>query len=166
MPLANIKWNDDTNVFESDIDDTLGKVLAKRAADNGGKRPDIAIFSKEGSVIIVEFKAPGVSTDEHIGDLSEYAQLLAAKSGGKLKKFYGYLIGDTVNNLRLSGNWTKFPTGKGLFQSSALLDPDTRLPLGETYFEILHFSDIIDRAKKRIGVYQDKLKLDLRRNNN
>lgn len=166
MPLANIKWNDDANVFESDIDDALGEVLAKRATDNGGKRPDIAIFTKEGSVIIVEFKAPGVSTDEHIGDLSEYAQLLAAKSGGRLKKFYGYLIGDTVNTLRLSGNWTKFPTGKGLFQSSALLDPDTRLPLGETYFEILHFSDVIDRAKKRIGVYQDKLKLDLRRSSN
>ena len=165
MPLAKIKWNDDTNVFESDIDDALREVLAKRTADNGGKRPDIAIFSKEGSAIIVEFKAPGVSTDEHIGDLSEYAQLLAAKSGGKLKKFYGYLIGVTVNTLRLSGNWTKFPTGKGLFQSSALLDPNTRLPLGETYFEILHFSDVIDRAKKRIGIYQDKLKLDLRRNN-
>ncbi|WP_222085800.1 hypothetical protein [Rhizobium leguminosarum] len=123
------------------------------------------MFSKEGSAIIVEFKAPGVSTDEHIGDLSEYAQLLAAKSGGKLKKFYGYLIGDEVNTLRLSGNWTPFPTGKGWFQSSPLLDPNTRLPLGETYFEILHFRDVIDRAKKRIGIYQDKLKLDLKRNN-
>jgi hypothetical protein len=166
LPLANIKWNDDTNVFESDIDEALRKVLAKRTSDNGGKRPDIAVFSKEGSAIIVEFKAPGVSTDEHIGDLSEYAQLLAAKSGGKLRKFYGYLIGDSVNTLRLSGNWTPFPTGKGWFQSSELKDPVTRVSLGETYFEILHFSDVIDRAKKRIGVYQDKLKLDFRRDSN
>ncbi|AMS39352.1 MULTISPECIES: hypothetical protein [Aminobacter] len=164
MPLANIKWNDDTNVFESDIDEALRAVLAKRTTDNGGKRPDIAVFSKEGSAIIVEFKAPGVSTDEHIGDLSEYAQLLAAKSGGKLRKFYGYLIGDSVNTLRLSGNWTPFPTGNGWFQSSELKDPETRQSLGETYFEILHFNDVIDRAKKRIGVYQDKLKLDFRRN--
>ncbi|MCE6074039.1 hypothetical protein [Agrobacterium vitis] len=165
MPLANIKWNDDTNVFESDIDAALRKVLAKRTTDNGGKRPDIAVFSKEGSAIIVEFKAPGVSTDEHIGDLSEYAQLLAAKSNGKLKKFYGYLIGDSINTLRLSGNWTPFPTGNGWFQSSELKDPKTRQLLGETYFEILHFSDVIDRAKKRIGVYQNKLKLDFRREN-
>ncbi|BDA85903.1 hypothetical protein Sa4125_34450 [Aureimonas sp. SA4125] len=71
MPLANIKWNDDTNVFQNDIDCLLEKVLHKRNAENGGKRPDIAIFSKEGSAIIVEFKAPGISTDEHIGDLSE-----------------------------------------------------------------------------------------------
>ncbi|WP_221111195.1 type I restriction enzyme HsdR N-terminal domain-containing protein [Rhizobium binae] len=166
LPLANVKWNDDTNVFESDIDEALRKVLAKRTSDNGGKRPDIAVFSKEGSAIIVEFKAPGVSTDEHIGDLSEYAQLLAAKSGGKLRKFYGYLIGDSVNTLRLSGNWTPFPTGKGWFQSSELKDPVTRISLGETYFEILHFSDVIDRAKKRIGVYQEKLRLDFHRDDN
>lgn len=163
MPLANIAWNDGENVFESDIDLEFQKLLAKRVDDNGGKRPDIALFSKEGSAIIVEFKAPGVSTDEHIGDLSEYAHLLAAKSGGKIRKFYGYLIGDTVNPLRLSGTWTPFPVGNGWFQSSALLDPGTRQPLGETYFEILHFSDVIERAKKRIGVYQNKIKLNLER---
>lgn len=164
-PLADIKWNGSEAVFDNDIDAAMREVLAKRVEENGGKRPDIALFSKEGSAIIVEFKAPGISTDEHIGDLSEYAQLLAAKSRGKLKKFYGYLIGDEVNTLRLSGNWTPFPTGKGWFQSSPLLDPGTRLPLGETYFEIMHFSDVIERAKKRIRVYQEKLKLDLKRNN-
>lgn len=160
VPLANIKWNDGEAVFESDIDQKFQELLASRAEDNSGKRPDIALFSKEGSAIIVEFKAPGVSTDEHIGDLTEYAHLLAAKSGGKLKKFYGYLIGDTVNNLRLGGTWTPFPTGNGWFQSSPLMDPGTRQPLGETYFEILHFSDVIDRARKRIGVYQQKLNLN------
>lgn len=161
VPLANIAWGDGEKVFESDIDQSFQALLAKRADDNGGKRPDIALFSKEGSAIIVEFKAPGVSMDAHIGDLSEYAHLLAAKSGGKLKKFYGYLIGDTVNTLRLSGTWTPFPLGSGWFQSSPLLDPHTRQPLGETYFEILHFSDVVDRAKKRIGVYQSKLKFNL-----
>lgn len=160
MPLASIKWNDGDAVFESDIDQKFQELLARRTDENSGKRPDIALFSKEGSAIIVEFKAPGVSTDEHIGDLTEYAHLLAAKSGGKLRKFYGYLIGDTVNNLRLGGTWTPFPTGKGWFQSSPLMDPATRQPLGETYFEILHFSDVIDRAKKRIGVYQQKLNLN------
>jgi len=160
VPLANIAWKGDEKLFASDIDESFAELLAKRSEDNGGKRPDIALFSKEGSAIIVEFKAPGVRVDEHIGDLNEYAHLLAAKSGGKLKKFYGYLIGDTVNPLRLNG-WTKFPTGKGFFSSNALVDPDTGTQLGETYFEILHFSDVIARAKKRIGVYQSKLKFNL-----
>lgn len=161
MPLASIKWDDREKVFEGDIDTAFQELLAQRADDNGSKRPDIALFNREGSAIIVEFKAPGVSMDEHVGDLSEYAHLLAAKSGGKLKKFYGYLIGDAVNPLRLSGQWTQFPTGKGWFQSSPLIDPITRQPLGETYFEILHFSDVIERAKKRLGVYQGKLKFSI-----
>lgn len=159
-PLADIRWESGEKIFDSDIDQSLADVLAKRAEENAGKRPDIALFSKEGSAIIIEFKAPGVSMDEHIGDLSEYAHLLAAKSGGKLKKFYGYLIGDTVNPLRLN-SWTPFPTGDGWFQSGPLLDHRSRHQLGEYYFEILHYSDLIDRAKKRIGVYQDKLSISI-----
>lgn len=161
VPLANIAWNNGDKVFESDIDVEFQKLLSKRSEDNEAKRPDIALFNKEGSAVIVEFKAPGVSTDEHIGDLSEYAYLLAAKSGGKLRKFYGYLIGDTVNPLRLNG-WTPFSEGKGWFLSNPLVDPLTRQPLGETYFEILHFNDVIERAKKRISIYQKKIKLDLK----
>lgn len=161
VPLSKIAWDDGQKVFESDIDEEFKKLLAKRAEDNEGKRPDIALFSKEGSAIIVEFKAPGVQTDEHIGDLAEYAHLLAAKSGGKLKKFYGYLIGDTINPLRLSG-WTPFSSGNGWFKSDPLIDPYTRQTLGETYFEILHFDDVIDRAQKRISIYQEKIKLNLK----
>jgi hypothetical protein len=163
MPLANIAWSDDQKVFESDIDQKFQELLARRADDNGSKRPDIALFNKEGSAIIVEFKVPGVKMDEHIGDLTEYAHLLAAKSRGKLKKFYCYLIGDTVNPLRLGGGWTQFHDGKGWFQSSELRDPETRQQLGEAYSEILYFSDVVERAKKRIGVYQKKLNLSLQR---
>ena len=160
VPLAKILWDDGHEMFESDIDEEFQSLLAKRSDDNGAKRPDIALFNKEGSAIIVEFKAPGVSMDEHIGDLSEYAHLLCSKSGGRLKKFYGYLIGDTVNKLRLGG-WTRFPTGQGWFLTNPLQDPETGQQLGETYFEILHFSDVIDRAKKRIGVYQNKLNFSI-----
>ncbi|MFM0501540.1 hypothetical protein [Paraburkholderia caffeinilytica] len=158
VPLADITWDGTQKLFESDIDDEIKKILDKRNSDNAGKRPDIAIFSKEGSAIIIEFKAPGIHLDDHVGDLAEYSHLLSAKSGGKLKKIYGYLIGDTVNPLRLSG-WTPFPLGSGYFRSDALLDPKTRFPLGETYFEILYFSDVIERAKKRIGIYREKLQL-------
>ena len=98
--------------------------------------------------------------DDHVGDLNQYAHLLAAKSGGRIKRFYGYLIGDTLDPLRLNG-WTPFPTGNGWFNSDNLIDPTTRTKLGETYFEILHFDDVVDRARKRIGVYQDKLKFSI-----
>lgn len=162
VPLANITWGDGVKVFDPDIDESFQALLASRADENSSKRPDIALFSKEGSAIIVEFKAPGVSMDDHIGDLTEYAHLLAAKSGGRLKRFYCYLIGDTLNALRMGPGWTQFPTGEGFFQSGELRDPVSRERLGETYSEILYYNDVVDRAQKRIGVYQEKLRLSLK----
>jgi hypothetical protein len=147
-------------IFDSDIDEELAEVMRRTAHDHARKRPDIAIFDKEGSAIIIEFKAPGVSLDDHIGDLSEYAVLLAAKSHGKLKKFYGYLIGDTVNRNRMSG-WTRFPQGEGYFRSTSVADPETDRGIGELYSEILFYDDIVGRARKRIAAYKDKLKVDL-----
>lgn len=159
-PLSQIRWSDEEALFEDSIDEDFERVLRRRADANGALRPDIAIFSREGSAIIIEFKAPDVSMDEHVGDLSEYAHLLAAKSRGKLKKFYGYLIGDTVNRLRMTG-YTRFPTGKGYFRSSPIDDPDTGRRLGELYEEMLFFEDVVDRARKRISVYKDRLNIDV-----
>lgn len=158
--LSQIRWTDGQPLFEAGIDAEWDAVLQKRADDNKAMRPDIAIFNEEGSVIVVEFKAPGVSMDAHVGDLSEYAHLLAAKSNGRLKKFYGYLIGDTVNPIRMPG-WTRFAAGKGFFQSNPIDDPETGRRLGELYAETLFFEDLVDRARKRIGVYKDRLKLEL-----
>ncbi|MEO6217583.1 MAG: hypothetical protein ABIO86_16260 [Sphingomonas sp.] len=159
-PLAQIEWSDHSKLFDEGIDQAFEAVLRRRSEKHGAKRPDIAIFDKEGSAIIIEFKAPGVSLDDHIGDLSEYAHLLLAKSNGRLKRFYGYLIGDTVNRMRMSG-WTRFPQGKGYFRSTALLDPDTDHPMGELYAETLFFDDLVDRARKRIAVYKNRLQVDL-----
>lgn len=158
-PLSQIRWGDDGLLFEPGIDAAFDEILRRRNEAHKAKRPDIAIFSQEGSAIIVEFKAPGVSMDEHIGDLSEYAHLLAAKSKGRLKRFYGYLIGDTINPMRMAG-WTRFPTGKGYFQSVKLPDPENDRGLGELYAETLFFEDIVDRARKRIGVYKERLQVD------
>ncbi|KHA65203.1 hypothetical protein [Sphingomonas sp. Ant20] len=158
-PLSQIEWDDGGKLFDPNIDAELAETLRRRTKDHSAKRPDIAIFGEEGSAIIIEFKAPSVPLDEHIGDLSRYAHLLAAKSNGRLKKFYGYLIGDTVDPLGMIG-WKKFASGRSFFHTSALEDPDTGRMLGELYAETLLYEDIVDRASKRIGVYREKLQID------
>lgn len=156
--LSKIRW-DDSALFESDIDEEMQKLLKKNFEDNCAKRPDIAIFGKEGSAIIIEFKAPDVSLDEHIGDLMEYSQLLAAKSNGKLKKFYGYLIGSNINPNRLVG-YTRFPNGKGWFHTEPIVQHDKGVRLGELYSEILFYEDVVDRAGKRLDVYKERLNIN------
>ncbi|AIC30478.1 hypothetical protein IE4771_PC00353 (plasmid) [Rhizobium etli bv. mimosae str. IE4771] len=158
-PLAQIEWKEGEKLFDAGIDSEMAETLRRRTQEYGAKRPDIAIFGKEGSAIIIEFKAPGVSMDEHVGDLSRYAHLLAAKSNGHLKKFYGYLIGDTLDPLGMLG-WKKFASGRSYFQTSDLQDPESGRILGELYAETLFYDDVVDRASKRIGVYRDKLRID------
>ena len=134
-------------------------MLLKNYADNDAKRPDIAVFNKEGSVIIIEFKAPDVSLDDHIGDLMEYAQLLTAKSKGKIKKVYGYLLGTTVNRNRIM-QYTRFPSGKGWFNTVPITEHETGTRLGELYSEILFYDDIVDRANMRLEVYKKRLNIN------
>lgn len=159
MPLANIKWDDGQDLFEPDIDDELAQILKKNEDENSSKRPDIAIFSKEGSAIIIEFKAPGVNLDEHVADLMEYSQLLAAKSKGRLKQFYGYLIGDSLNQNRMRG-YKRFPNGRGWFGTEEILEHTTGTRLGELYSEILFYDDIVERASARLAVYKKRLNIE------
>jgi hypothetical protein len=157
--LSTLRWLDGTKIFEVDIDESLQKLFIENNENHSEKRPDIAIFSQEGSAIIIEFKAPNVPIQEHINDLAQYARLLAAKSGGKIKKFYGYLIGTTLDHSRMPTNWTAFPDRQGYFSTGQLVDPETGRPYGELYSELLFYKQFIDRADRRLTVYKNKLKL-------
>lgn len=156
MALSKIKWSDGQNLFSDDIDADLQILLDKNYQNNTLKRPDIAIFSKEGSLIIIEFKAPNVPLSDHVPDLMEYAQLLTAKSNGRIKKVYGYLIGDTLNPNRMVG-YTKFPVGTAWFGTFDIVEHTSGARLGELYSEVLYYEDLVKRANLRLDVYRKKL---------
>lgn len=98
--------------------------------------------------------------ERHLGDLMEYAVLLASKSNNKIKKFYGYLIGDTISENRMRG-YTPFPNGNGWFATDEIKNHSTGIVLGELYSEILFYDDIAQRASKRLEVYKKRLKVDV-----
>ncbi len=158
--LSSITWDGAKRLFQADVDASLKAIFAKHSADNARKRPDIAIFSEEGSAIIIEFKSPAVSLDDHVADLMEYSQLLAAKSEGRLKKFYGYLIGTEINENRLIA-YTRFPSGRGWFSTQPVREHSTGNILGELYSEILYYQDICERAHARLQVYKERLNVSL-----
>ncbi|RQO61890.1 hypothetical protein DBR47_07155 [Paucibacter sp. KBW04] len=160
-PLKSIKWTATESMFEPDIDESLEKLFAANNKNHDSKRPDIALFTKEGSAIIIEFKAPDVGLQEHIPDLAQYARLLAAKSNGRIRKFYGYLIGCTIDPNRMDTSYTQFADGRGFFKSDQLRDFATGRAYGEIYTEVLLYQHFIDRAEVRLRVYKDKLKVQL-----
>lgn len=162
-PLSTIPWSNNEKLFEADIDANLEKLFAQNNNQNSRKRPDIAIFNQEGSAIIIEFKSPGIELQDHTNDLMEYAVLLAAKSNGKINKFYGYLIGTDINPNRVMG-YTRFASGKGWFGTHDVRDHKTNNIYGELYSEILFYGDIVDKANKRLSIYREKLNIDLYNN--
>lgn len=158
--LAFIPWNDKEKLFDEDIDSALEDLFNKNNNENRLKRPDIAIFNQEGSAIIIEFKAPGIELQEHTNDLPQYARLLAAKSKGRINKFYGYLIGDTLDENRLAPSFTKFASGHGYFDTVRIKDFQTGQQYGDLYSEVLFYQDFIDRAEQRLKIYKGKLGID------
>lgn len=159
--LSSLKWIDGERLFDDGVDESLQQLFAENNKEHAAKRPDIALFNEEGAAIIIEFKAPGVELQDHINDLVQYARLLASKSNGRIKKFYGYLIGDTLNHSRMPTGWTRFPNAKGYFQTGHLEDPESGRRYGELYSELLFYNQFIDRAEIRLKVYKDKLKLQI-----
>lgn len=160
-PLKSIRWSDTEEMFDADIDESLEKLFAHNNKTHEAKRPDIAIFTKEGAAIIIEFKAPEVGLQEHIPDLAQYARLLAAKSKGRIKKFYGYLVGCTLDPSRMMPGYTRFSNGKGYFRSDKLHNDETGMVYGELYSEVLLYDHFIDRADIRLRVYKEKLRVQL-----
>ena len=159
--LASIPWRGSEKVFNPDIDESLEKLFKKNNENHALKRPDIAIYNEEGAAIIIEFKAPDVELQEHIPDLIQYARLLAAKSQGKLTKFYGYLIGDALDESRMPGDYIQFPSGMGYFNTVRVHDPATGIQYGELYSEVLFYSQFIERAKNRLNIYKKKLDIEI-----
>jgi hypothetical protein len=157
--LSSIKW-DGKNLFEADIDESLEVLFKRNNKEHRLKRPDIAIFNKEGAAIIIEFKAPGVELQDHINDLAQYARLLAAKSDGRIKRFFGYLVGDTMDESRMPTGWIKFPSIDGYFNTGRLDDPRTGRQYGELYQELVFYQHFVARAKNRLEVYQRRLNVN------
>lgn len=157
-PLSKISWDGEDLFFDSTIDKEIQEALKRNYDGNVAKRPDLAIFPKEGAAIVVEFKSLDENLDEHMGDLQEYANLLAAKSGGKLKRVFGYLIGNKLNPNRMNA-FKKFPSGRGWFATLPIIEPDSGRVIGELYAEVLFYQDIVDRANKRLDVYRKRLNL-------
>lgn len=155
-PLSTMKLPSNVPLFQPDIDDELNAIFARVNQTHQKKRPDIAILSAEGAAVIVEFKSPQEMMSDHVDDLMEYAQLLAAKSDGRLNRFYGYLLGSQLNEHRLRG-FQPLVGEEGWFSTADVVEPKTRKKLGELYLELLYYERLVERVDNRLRVYKNRL---------
>jgi hypothetical protein len=127
------------------------------------KKPDVLLFPDEGKCIIIEFKAPDVNLSNHLTQINKYAYLIAnyTKEEYKINSFYGYLIGESIEPGDLygtgTGNWEKSPHFNYMFRPSQNVHNDRGDIVASLYTEVIKYSTLLARAKKRNEIFINKL---------
>jgi hypothetical protein len=127
------------------------------------KKPDILLFPDEGKCIIIEFKAFDINVSDHLTQINKYAYLIAnyTKEKYKINTFYGYLIGEAIEPGDIystgTGNWEQSPHFDYMFRPSQYIHNDKGVIVGSLYTEIIKYSTLLARAKKRNEIFIKKL---------
>lgn len=126
------------------------------------RRTDVLLFPQEGKCIILEFKAPDVNVGDHLTRINNYASLILnfTKPEYHIDTFYGYLIGELVDpdEVRASDNDFKFaPHFDFLYRPHKSVFAKFKPKDGDMYMEVIKYSTLWQRAKKRNEVFIDIL---------
>lgn len=125
-------------------------------------KPDVLLFPEEGKCIILEFKAPNVDASKYLTQIEKYAYLILNYSNKKFKinTFYGYLIGENIEPKDVKGSVGRYEHAYHfdyLFRPSEAVSGDDGQN-GSIYTEVIKYSTLLKRAKKRNSIFIDKLK--------
>lgn len=126
------------------------------------KRPDILLFPGEGKCIIIEFKNPDVSISSHLQQMQNYATLILnfSKDTFHFHTFYGYFIGEKINPLDVRSHNPNFLES---YHFDYLFKPSEKVAGffghrdGNIYTEVIRYSTLLERAKKRNEIFIKKL---------
>ncbi len=129
------------------------------------KKPDILLFPDEGKCLIIEFKAPNVNVSKYLTQINSYASLINNYSKVKfnINTFYGYLIGENISDRDVRGNVSAFERSMHLdywFKPSEKVVGFDNRKDGSIYTEVIKYSTLLERAKKRNSIFIDKLLLN------
>ncbi len=131
--------------------------------DRASKRPDVLLFPNEGKCIIIEFKNPDKNVSEHLLEINRYASIInnLAKEKFGFHIFYGFLIGEKIDSNDVRDHDAEFiyaPNFDYLYRTNKKISGDRfGRPDGALYTEVIKYSTLLDRAKKRNEIFIKKL---------
>jgi hypothetical protein len=152
-----------SNDFESSFQDNAK--LSQYYSN--GKKPDLAVFYDNESIIIIELKKPKEYLDTAPPQIINYASIIASKmiknEQGRLPydKFYLYVIGSNDMLITAGPPYTSRPLadGKGFFApGEKLVNPSNLQDTGAIYYlEICSYERIVNQLQIRNKKYRDIL---------
>jgi hypothetical protein len=126
-------------------------------------RIDLLFFPEERQCVIIELKDPKVGVAEGVSQMDRYTLLLAnfIKPEFSMEFFYTYLITDNFNKYdRPSGDFRKIYGIEGFVRHSVNITSfDTGMIIANQYAEVIRYTDIHDRARKRNKIFMQKLSI-------
>ena len=127
------------------------------------KRLDLLFFPEEGKCVIIELKAPSVGVKDNIQQMDKYAELLAnfISSNFTINQFYTYLLTDNFNKYDKPNGYRKIYGINGFVRdSNNIKDYDTDITIANQYSEVIRYTDLYERAKKRNKIFFSKLNIN------
>jgi hypothetical protein len=126
------------------------------------KRPDVLLFPEEGKCLILEFKSTEVNVSEHLTQIDMYASLIRNYTQDKFQitTFYGYLLGESIEQRDVLGRVSSYEHS---YQFDYLFRPSQKVvgfdgrSDGSIYSEVLKYTTLLARAKKRNQIFIDKI---------
>ncbi|WP_281635465.1 hypothetical protein [Flavobacterium marginilacus] len=137
------------------------KYLTSLGENRKIKRPDVLLFPEEGKCLILEFKSTEVNVSEHLTQIDMYASLIRNYTQDKFQitTFYGYLLGEAIEPKDVLGRVSSYEHS---YQFDYLFRPSQKVvgferSHGSIYSEVLKYSTLLERAKKRNEIFIDKI---------
>jgi hypothetical protein len=153
---------DGKKIFKKEFSAEEERYLLSLSENRTIKKPDVLLFPDEGKCIIVEFKNLNVNIADHLLQINKYASLIRNFSDDQfqLETFYGYLIGESIEPRDVRGCDSDFVEAYNfdyLFRPrKAIVDENGRRD-GSLYTEVIKYSTLLDRAKRRNEIFIRKL---------
>jgi len=154
---------DGIKILKENLTQEEQEYRTKQGGDARLKRTDILLFPTEGKCIIIELKAPDANISEHLNQINKYASLIHNLSidDFQFNTFYGYLIGESIDVDDVIDNDSDFVNAPNLgyiFRPYKRISGKFGRGDASLYTEIIKYSTLLERAKKRNKIFIDKLK--------
>ncbi|OHD53344.1 MAG: hypothetical protein A2Y33_12540 [Spirochaetes bacterium GWF1_51_8] len=163
--ISNIQFCDveiqGKKLFKSEFSEKEKEYLDSLGEKRLLRKPDILLFPNEGKCIIIELKNIGENISKHLHQINQYAFLIKnyANESFHIESFYGYLIGESIENLDVRSADADFLEA---YKFDYLYRPNKPvLGLngrdGSLYTEVVKYSTLLERAKARNEIFIRKL---------
>lgn len=149
-------------IFDKEFSEEERKYLNSLGEKRLTKRPDVLLFPEENKAIIIEFKAPDVNVSEYLTQINFYASILLNYTIEELQltTFYGYLIGEDIEDRDVRGRVSRFeysPKFNYWYTPSEKVINFSNGVDGNIYTEVIKYSTLLERAKLRNQIFIEKL---------